>query len=189
MRNRRLIYYSLIGLLLTAFASCSQEDWEQESLGAISESSNSTRTEYIAYTIHVETAGTLGYLVEAGNYSDAQKLTVTGNISYDDVHYVDVNMPSVEILDLSGATYSTESIPSSFLSSSSKIKEISLPNGVTSIERGAFSGCSSLTSVKIPDCVTEIGAFAFYECSSLTSVTLPNGLASIQGLVLLTVSL
>ena len=54
-----------------------------------------------------------------------------------------------------------------------------IPDGVTSIEDGAFWGCSSLTSVTIPDSVTSIGGSAFWECTSLTSVTLPDRVASI----------
>jgi hypothetical protein len=175
MRNRRLIYYSLIGLLLTAFASCSQEDWEQEALGARAESSNSTRTEYIAYTIHVETAGTLSSLIKAGNYSDAQKLTITGNISYKDVNYVSTNMKTVEVLDLSGSKYDLYYINGKFLSSSTKIKEISLPNNIKEIRNGdgvysgysfgAFSECSSLTNITLPEGLIILEEYAFDNCS------------------------
>ncbi len=56
---------------------------------------------------------------------------------------------------------------------------VTIPSGVTSIGRGAFSGCSGLTSVTIPDSVTSIGGWAFQGCSGLTSVTIPDSVTSI----------
>ena len=56
---------------------------------------------------------------------------------------------------------------------------VTIPNGITSIESGAFTDCSSLTSVTIPDSVTSIGNEAFSVCSDLESVTIGNGVTSI----------
>lgn len=39
-----------------------------------------------------------------------------------------------------------------------------IPNSVTTIERGAFSYCDSLTNINIPNSVTTIGNQAFYGC-------------------------
>ena len=60
-----------------------------------------------------------------------------------------------------------------------EIKDLVIPNNVTSIGNIAFMGCSSLTSVTIPNSVTSIGNGAFYGCSGLTSVTIPNSVTSI----------
>ena len=51
-----------------------------------------------------------------------------------------------------------------------EIKDLVIPNGVTSIERLAFWGCSGLTSVTIPGSVTKIGDSTFYGCNGLTAV-------------------
>ena len=60
-----------------------------------------------------------------------------------------------------------------------EIKELVIPNSITSIGYYAFSGCSGLTSVTIPNSVTSIGRSAFSYCSGLTSVTIPNSVTSI----------
>ena len=59
------------------------------------------------------------------------------------------------------------------------LTSITIPDSVTSIGYGAFYGCSSLTSIIIPDSVTSIGYSAFSRCTSLTSITIPNGVTSI----------
>ena len=60
-----------------------------------------------------------------------------------------------------------------------EVKDLMIPNSVTSIGNYAFSGCSGLTSITIPNSVTSIGEYAFKYCSSLTSVTIPNSVTSI----------
>ena len=45
-----------------------------------------------------------------------------------------------------------------------EIKDLVIPNSVTSIGSYAFYGCSGLTSVAIPKSVTNIGEYAFYAC-------------------------
>ena len=61
----------------------------------------------------------------------------------------------------------------------SGLTSVTIPNSVTSIEEAAFFGCSGLTSVIIPNSVTSIGGMAFWGCSGLTSVTMPNSVTSI----------
>lgn len=63
-----------------------------------------------------------------------------------------------------------------------EVKDLVIPDGVTSIGNCAFSGCSGLTSVTIPNSVTSIGGNAFYGCRGLTSTTIGNGVASIGGM-------
>lgn len=62
------------------------------------------------------------------------------------------------------------------------LKDVIIPDGVTTIGPGVFAGCK-LTSVIIPDSVTSIGAGAFSSCSSLTSITIPDSVTSIGGSV------
>ena len=48
--------------------------------------------------------------------------------------------------------------------------ELTLPSGVTKINKELFAHCSSLKSVTIPDSVTSIGEYVFNGCVALTSV-------------------
>ena len=61
-----------------------------------------------------------------------------------------------------------------------EIKDLVIPNTVTSIGYNAFCDCSGLTSVNIPTSVTSIGYEAFIYCSGLTSVTIGSGVTSIE---------
>ena len=60
-----------------------------------------------------------------------------------------------------------------------EIKDLVIPNSVTSIGDCAFYECTGLTSVTIPNSVTSIGGFAFYYCTGLTSVTISKSVTSI----------
>ena len=61
----------------------------------------------------------------------------------------------------------------------SKIKNVIIKNGVTSIGNSAFEICGKLTSIEIPNSVTSIGNRAFNYCRSLTSIKIPNSVKSI----------
>ena len=60
-----------------------------------------------------------------------------------------------------------------------KLKEIRIPQTVTSIGASSFWGCDSLKEIEIPDGVTEIGFNTFSSCWKLSSIKLPNKLKKI----------
>lgn len=62
----------------------------------------------------------------------------------------------------------------------SSLTAVSIPNSVATIGAGAFEGCRGLSSITIPNSVTSIGSSAFYLCSNLASINIPNGVTSIE---------
>ena len=60
-----------------------------------------------------------------------------------------------------------------------EIKNLVIPNSVTSISSCAFYGCSELTSVTIGNSVASIGDGVFIDCTGLTSISIPNSVTSI----------
>lgn len=60
-----------------------------------------------------------------------------------------------------------------------EIKDLVIPNNVTSIGNNTFYGCIGLTSVIIPDGITSIGSDAFWGCNNLVSITIPKTVTSI----------
>ena len=96
-------------------------------------------------------------------------------------------LTSVHISDLSAwcriLFYDFESNPLFYAHrlylSGEEIKDLVIPNSVTSIGEFAFKGCSGLTSVTIPNYVTSIGNYAFEGCSDLMSVTIGNSVTNI----------
>lgn len=61
----------------------------------------------------------------------------------------------------------------------SNIKQLSIPDTVTSIAPYVFRDCKGLDHIEIADGVTEIGKYAFSGCSGLTGISLPDNLQSI----------
>lgn len=61
-----------------------------------------------------------------------------------------------------------------------EIKELKIPEGVTSIGNIAFINCKSITSVSFPSTLKTIGDMAFMYCDSLTSVDIPEGVTEIN---------
>ena len=55
-----------------------------------------------------------------------------------------------------------------------EVKDLIVPNTVTSVKAYAFYGCENLTTVLIPSTVTTIGVSAFKNCNNLISVTMLN---------------
>lgn len=54
----------------------------------------------------------------------------------------------------------------------STIEKIVLPEGIKDISNDAFAMTKNLKEINIPNSVTSIGGYAFYDCSSLTTINL-----------------
>ncbi len=60
------------------------------------------------------------------------------------------------------------------------LTEIVIPVNVTQIKENAFYGCSNLQKMVLPDNLESIGAYAFYNCANLTDITIPDTIISIE---------
>lgn len=92
---------------------------------------------------------------------------ITASISYAEYPFDSCSIDSVKLKNNSkyipyGAFYGC------------KIKEIEIPDGITSIDDYAFYDCESLIKITIPNSVTAIGTHAFSGCKSLTEIAIPN---------------
>ena len=61
-----------------------------------------------------------------------------------------------------------------------KLKSVSLPDTLTSIGEGTFNQCTSLDSFNIPKNVVDIGRYAFWNCTSLKHIEIPSGIPQIN---------
>lgn len=107
-------------------------------------------------------------------------VTNIGSYAFQDCN----NLASIQITDLEAWCNITYTInpftnPYHLYLNGEEIKDLVIPNSVTSIGNNAFFRCIGLTSVTIPNSVTSIGSEAFYKCSGLTSVTIPSSVTSI----------
>lgn len=59
------------------------------------------------------------------------------------------------------------------------LEEAVLPEGLNRIDTAAFENCGSLKSIVLPCSLTVIGIDAFMGCTSLTDVDIPNGVTEI----------
>jgi len=61
-----------------------------------------------------------------------------------------------------------------------KLRTISIPSGVASLNACAFYYCQSLTTVSIPSGVTSLGTSVFNSCFSLTTASIPSSVTSLE---------
>ena len=129
----------------------------------------------------------IGY--RAFNGSGLTSITILGSLFLDRGAFVGCHPTAVHISDLESflnieyeVNYD-ENNPLQFADhlylNGVEIKDLVVPNTITSINEFAFYGFDGLTSVTISSSVTSIGGCAFSKCSGLTSVTIPNSVTSI----------
>ena len=98
-----------------------------------------------------------------GDWSSAFDVKVKGALNGTDLNNI-YKLNCLERLDLTEATFSE--LPDNFMRDKKSLKEIYLPNSLTSISSYAFYNCKNLCKVVAPG-IEKIGSCAFYNCSSL----------------------
>ncbi|MGN0186418.1 MAG: leucine-rich repeat protein, partial [Paludibacteraceae bacterium] len=74
-----------------------------------------------------------------------------------------------------GNVYSNPLFYSNKLYTNDEVKDLVIPDGITSIGAWSFENCSGLTSITLPSSVTSIGEKAFEECNALETIFVPAG--------------
>ena len=62
----------------------------------------------------------------------------------------------------------------------SLVTEVTIPEGIEDIGKGAFKNCKELTKVTLPSTLETICTGAFEGCTSLRSIKFPEGVKTIQ---------
>ena len=89
----------------------------------------------------------------------------------------------VEILasiTVGGKTYKVTKIGYEAFRFCNKITGVTIPEGISSIDKFAFEGCSSLEAISIPGSVKYIKYRAFSECTSLKDLSINEGVEKIE---------
>lgn len=154
----------------------------------------------VSVTVTITEPGELAEKVAeaAGYLQEVNKLVVNGKVGQSDFTSIK-SMSNLTELDLSGAEcqnipsnlfYENQSIENVILSStissigsgafySSTLKAITMPEGLKTIDSGAFHNCQQLDSIIMPNSVTYVGSWAFDNCKALKKVVLSDNISII----------
>lgn len=133
----------------------------------------------IGTMVVVNEAGNLATLLANANPSQITSLKINGNLNEEDFQYIRENLSALETLDLSGTAMTV--FPNKALrfdSPNTTLKEVILPEGLTTIEDAAFANCTVLEKLNVPSTVTTLGRWIL-ENTKVASFTIPEGVTTI----------
>lgn len=111
------------------------------------------------------------------NVHEISDAAFSGCVSLESIT-IDPENPHLFAID--GVIYYQDAFEGTYIYRASPgVKNVTIPNTITSIKENSFIGCKSLASVSIPNSVTEIGASAFASCESLESLIIPSSVTKI----------
>ena len=207
MKTVRFIGMALLSIILSVnFIACSDDDKKELIENIENEDENENKDENededgLIKTIHVEQAGTLKDLMTEEEQSQVTNLTLSGYLNGTDIYFISqtLNLTKIDLTDAhivgGGRSYSfiigdigstirttstSDNVFPAYFIRNTNLREIKLPNSVTTIEEYAFYGCTSLTTIEIPNSVTTIDRWTFAGCTSLTTIEIPNSVTTIE---------
>ena len=136
--------------------------------------------EYFNGVIVDISAGELSNVLSGITLTNINALKVTGTLNATDFKYIRENLTALEVLDLSGTNMTA--FPNRGLAfyngDNTTLKEVILPEGLTSIEEAAFANCTALEKLNAPSTVNTLGRWIL-ENTKVTSFTIPQGVTEI----------
>ncbi len=97
----------------------------------------------------------------------------------DSVKYVGMGAFSLTLIETARISPNMKEIPVSCFEACERLREVTIPKGITEIGLQAFRNCSNLLSLNIPEGVRRIYGTAFENCISLEALHLPQSLENI----------
>ena len=78
-------------------------------------------------------------------------------------------------------SYNVTVVDGRYVTNSSNITYVKVPNGATMVGSGTFASCRNLVQVTLPNTLASLGMAAFNNCTSLEEINLPESLTDIGG--------
>ena len=130
--------------------------------------------------VNVSQAGGLNAALDGTAPSDITALRVWGTMSEDDFTYIRENLTALKTLDLSGTdlTVFPDRALAFYDNANTTLKEVILPEGLTTIEDEAFVNSTALEKLNVPSTVTTLGRWILKN-TKVSSFTIPDGVTEI----------
>ena len=86
-----------------------------------------------------------------------------------------------DITDIGGISFGAlTEIPSGMFSGCKNIKQVVIPEGITTLGDNAFLNATGIKAVQLPSTLKKLGDYVFFGCKALVSVTFAEGLQEIS---------
>ena len=151
--------------------------------GVVIERSTVTHFKPSEFFDGIEVENLSGELADRLAGTDASSVTalrITGTLNATDFAYIRENLTALELLDLSGTEMTV--FPNRALAfyddANTTLKEVILPEGLTTIEDAAFANCTALEKLDVPSSVSELGRWIL-ENTAVKTFTIPDGVSEI----------
>ena len=175
-------FYSPVEVTIPSMVNNNEVIYEVTAIGnAAFEGSYATKIN-IPETVTSIEEDAFAYCSELTSISIPKNVTNIGNKAFrrcNNLATIEVDNNNKYYLSENGVLYNNEKTILIKYPVKKQGNSFSIPNGVTSIEFGAFESCENLISATIPNSVIYIKDYAFDSCKNLTSITIPNSVTHI----------